>query len=179
VRGWFTDKDAVPQHRETGKFTHGMGFDEKRYDEKGKKDPDGEWADSPLDPVKSKSMREAIQAAHPHTCKAYGSYETIEPWKLQGPQTRVNIKKVGEYRRDHGEPITVVKRNGEHGIVDGHHRAVAAHLQGREVDAHVVDMDKAFAEASDQEKANEGLGILGGLHLATQLRLKNAGPLKK
>lgn len=165
--------NEVPKHPETGQFTHGMGFSEKRYDEKGNKDPDGEWADSPLLPVKSKSLREAIQAAHPHTCKAYGEETEIEPWKLCGPQTRVNIKKVGEYRRDHGEPITVVKRNGEHGIVDGHHRAVAAHLQGRNVAATLVDMDRAFDEAADQEAANPGLGILGGLHIATQLRLRN------
>jgi phage-related protein (TIGR01555 family) len=178
VMRWLTrDRfDEVPRHEQTGKFTHGMGFSEKRFDERGEKDDEGEWAESPLEPVKSKSMREAIQAAHPDTCKAYGQDCTIEPWKLQGTQRHVNIVKVGEYRRDHGEPITVVKRAGEHGIVDGHHRAVAAHLQGRDVDARVVDMDKAFAEAGDQEKANEGLGILGGLHIATQLRLKHACP---
>lgn len=173
------DAEGVPQHPETGRFTHGMGLGSKRYNERGEKDDDGEWADSPLDPVRTKSMREAIQAAHPHTCKAYGELTEIEPWKLQGPQTRVNIKKVGEYRRDHGEPITVVKRAGEHGIVDGHHRAVAAHLQGRSVEANVVDMDRAFAEAGDHEAANEGLGILGGLHLATQLRLKNTPTPKR
>lgn len=176
LRNLFRSVDAaagVPQHKETGRFTYGMGLDEKRYDEKGKKDPDGEWADSPLDPVNTKSMREAIQAAHPHTCKAYGEETEIEPWKLQGPQTRVNIKKIGEYRRENGDPINVVKRAGEYGIVDGHHRAVAAHLQGRNVAATIVDMDKAFGEAADQEAKNPGLGMLGALHLATQLRLKN------
>lgn len=169
----------VPKHKETGKFTHGMGLGEKRYDEAGRKDPDGEWTESPLDPVKTKSMREAIQAAHPHTVKAYGEETEIEPWKLQGPQKLVNVRKVGEYRKDHGEPITVVKRAGEHGIVDGHHRAVAAHLQGRAVAATLVDMDRAFAEAADQEAANPGLGILGGLHIATQLRLRNPSKDKK
>jgi hypothetical protein len=174
------DGEGVPQHKETGKFIHGMGLDPKRFDEKGKKDDDGEWAESPLDPVRTKSMREAIQAAHPHTCKAYGELGEIEPWKLQGPQKLVNIKKIGEYRRDHGEPITVVKRAGEYGIVDGHHRAVAAHLQERSVDAHIVDMDRAFQEAADHESANDGLGVLGALHLATQLRLKNTpAPVKR
>lgn len=169
----YTTDAEVPKHKETGRFTHGMGLSEKRFNEKGDKDDEGEWAESPLDPVKSKSIREAIQAAHPDTCKAYGQMQSIDPWKLQGSQKLVNIKKVGEYRKDHGDPITVVKRAGEHGIVDGHHRAAAAHLQGREVEANVVDMDRAFAEADDHEKANEGLGILGGLHLATQLRLKH------
>jgi uncharacterized protein len=178
LRGLFSTVDGVPQHKETGRFTHGMGLGEKRFDEKGDKDPDGEWAESPLESVKTKSMREAIQAAHPDTCKAYGASQMIEPWKLQGSQRNVNIRKVGEYRADYGDPITVVKRAGEHGIVDGHHRAVAAHRQGREVEANVVDMDKAFSEASDHEKANEGLGVLGALHLATQLRLKHARPAK-
>lgn len=171
--------EVPPRHEESGRFTHGMGLDPKRFDEKGKKDDDGEWAENPLDPVKSKSMREAIQAAHPHTCKAYGTLGEIEAWKLQGSQKLVNIKKVGEYRKDHGEPITVVKRSGEHGIVDGHHRAVAAHLQNRTVAANIIDMDKAFAEAADHEASNPGLGILGGLHLATELRLRNAPPPKR
>lgn len=173
------DAEGVPKHPDTGRFTHGMGLSDKRFNEKGDKDDEGEWTTSPLTPVKSKSMREAIQAAHPHTCKAYGQKTEIEPWKLQGPQKLVNIRKVGEYRADHGEPITVVKRAGEHGIVDGHHRAVAAHLQGRSVAANLVDMDRAFAEAADHEAANPGLGILGGLHLATQLRLKNPPKEKK
>jgi phage-related protein (TIGR01555 family) len=167
------DGEGVPKDG-TGRFTHGMGLDPKRFDEKGKKNDDGEWAISPLDPVKSKSMREAIQAAHPNTCKAYGTMGEIEPWKLQGPQKLVNIKKVGSYRKNHGDPITVVKRNGEHGIVDGHHRATAAHLQGRSVEANIVDMDRAFSEAADHESANPGLGILGALHLSTELRLRNA-----
>ncbi len=169
----------MPRHEGTGQFTHGLGLDPKRYDENGNKDDEGEWAESPLERVKSKSIREAIQAAHPATCRAYGELGEIEPWKLQGTQKLVNIKKVGEYRRDHGEPITVVKRAGEHGIVDGHHRAVAAHLQGRNVEANIVDMDRAFSEAADHEAANPGLGMLGALHLATELRNHNAPPKKE
>jgi uncharacterized protein len=169
----------MPRHEGTGQFTHGLGLDPKRYDEKGNKDDEGEWAESPLERVKNKSIREAIQAAHPATCRAYGELGEIEPWKLQGTQKLVNIKKVGEYRRDHGEPITVVKRAGEHGIVDGHHRAVAAHLQGRNVEANIVDMDRAFSEAADHEAANPGLGMLGALHLATELRNRNAPPKKE
>ena len=82
---------------------------------------------------------------------------------LTAMQDRVDPKKVDAMRGDAGDkakPPVVVGMNGRHYIADGHHRATAAFLDGKD------EIPVKYKDLEGRSRALKGIGLEGREHLA-------------
>lgn len=78
-------------------------------------------------------------------------------------------KRVDESRQNSSVPIVVWQEGGKQYIADGHHRAVAAFLQGRkEIDAWIIDVPPAAQGKLEFTKASDGSNMLDMLNVLFQ-----------
>lgn len=75
---------------------------------------------------------------------AAGSASSFNPSDLHATQEHLVKSKWDGVKSGRGDndPIIVVRHNGKHYIEDGHHRAAAAMSQGKQINAHVFEIDK-------------------------------------
>jgi hypothetical protein len=140
----------------------------ERFDKRGKPDPNGQFALSPLNKASGKLIRDAMDACYDSVIKAYGGTQTMAAKDLTTTQRFVNVARVQEYISNPNRPADIakgrvsntllaVKRGDIVAVVDGNHRAAAAALKDKRLTLTVVDMDAAFDDAEKIAKPEWGL----------------------